>query len=137
VTDQSAGEGLRKVRVVLQGADLQTVTDDEGRFRFEAVTPGNYTLYVSTIGYRLLKREISVGEGQNAEAIFLLGQEPATIQKTVNVTAPVFEEVEKASISQIARNRTEIKNLAGVLIDDPLRSVQSLPGVAGFPKAGI
>ena len=130
VVDQATGEPLRKVRVVLRPSDLQTVTNEQGTYRLDGVPPGNYEVQVSTIGYRLLKREIHLGDGQSQEIQFYLGQEASTIHETVRVTAPVYEEVEKAAASQITLNSTEIKNLAGVLIDDPLRSVQTLPGVA-------
>ncbi len=129
VLDQSTGEALRKVRVVLQSSDFQSVTADDGTYRIERIPAGSYILYVSTIGYRLIKREIRLAEGDSQEVLFYLGQEAATISEVVHVTAPVFEEVEKAAASQITLNSTELKNLAGVLIDDPMRSVQTLPGV--------
>jgi outer membrane receptor for ferrienterochelin and colicin len=130
VIDQSSGEPLRKVRVILRGSELQTVTDGSGRYRIDGIRPGAYTLYVSSIGYRLIKKDIELAAGRSQEVVFYLGQEAATIHETVRVTAPVFEEVEKTAASQLTLNNTEIRNLAGVLVDDPLRSVQTLPGVA-------
>jgi outer membrane receptor for ferrienterochelin and colicin len=130
VVDQATGEPLRKVKIVLRPSDLQAVTDDQGNYRLEGIPAGKYTLHVSTIGYRLLKKEVSLEEGASQEILFLLGQEATTIRETVHVTTPVFEEVEKSAPSQIALTSTEIRNLAGVLIDDPMRSVQTLPGVA-------
>ncbi len=130
VLDQSTGEPLRKVRIVLQGSELQTVTSDEGAFRLEDIPPGSYVLSASTIGYRLIKRSILLREGDAQEMLVYLGQEAATVNEVVHVTAPIFEEVEKAAASQVTLNSSELKNLAGVLIDDPMRSVQTLPGVA-------
>ncbi len=130
VVDQATGEPLRKVKIVLRPSDLQAVTDDKGSFSLVGIPAGNYTMHISTIGYRLLKKEIRLENEDSKEIVFSLGQEAATIRETVVVTAPVFEEVEKAATSQIALTGTEIRNLAGVLIDDPMRSVQTLPGVA-------
>jgi outer membrane receptor for ferrienterochelin and colicin len=130
VLDQSTGEALRKVKIILRPSDLQAVTDDHGFYHLEGIPAGSYTLHVSTIGYRLLKKEIRLDEGSTLEIIFYLGPEGSTIHETVQVTAPVFEEIEKTAPSQIALTSSEIKNLAGVLIDDPMRSVQTLPGVA-------
>jgi hypothetical protein len=130
VLDQATGEALRKVKIILRPSDQQAVTDDQGFYRLEGIPAGTYTLQVSTIGYRLLKKEIRLNEGSTQEIIFYLGQEGSTIHETVQVTAPVFEEIEKTAPSQIALTGSEIKNLAGVLIDDPMRSVQTLPGVA-------
>jgi hypothetical protein len=130
VIDQATGEPLRKVRVVLRPAEIQTVTDDQGNYRLRSIPPGSYVLQVSTIGYRLLKKDVRLEEGESREIVFDLGQESTTIQETVVVKAPVFEEAEKVATSQIALNSTELRNLTGVLLDDPLRSVQTLPGVA-------
>jgi hypothetical protein len=130
VLDQTTGEALRKVKIVLRPSDLQAVTDDQGFYRLEGIPAGTYTVQVSTIGYRLLKKEFHLDEGSTQEIIFYLGQEGSTIHETVQVTTPVFEEIEKTAPSQIALTSSEIKNLAGVLIDDPMRSVQTLPGVA-------
>ncbi len=130
VIDQVTGEPLRNVKVALRPSTLETVTDERGAYRLEGIPAGTYTLYVSTIGYRLLKRDVTLEETDSLEIIFYLGQEASTISETVRVTAPVFEETEKSAPSQIALTGTEIRNLAGVLLDDPLRSVQTLPGVA-------
>jgi hypothetical protein len=130
VLDQSTGEPLRKVRVVLLDTDLQSITDDDGTFRINGIPAGAYTISVSTIGYRLIKRELRLGAGDLQEVVVYLGQEAATVSSLVQVTAPLFEEVEKAAASQLTLNSSELKNLAGVLIDDPMRSVQTLPGVA-------
>lgn len=130
VVDQATGEPLRNVKVALRPSTLETVTDERGAYRLEGIPAGTYTLYVSTIGYRLLKKDVVLAEDDSLEIVFFLGQEAATIHETVRVTAPVFEEVEKSAPSQVALTGTEVRNLAGVLLDDPLRSVQTLPGVA-------
>jgi hypothetical protein len=130
VVDQRTGEALRKVRVTVRDPERTAISDDDGRFLIEGLPAGKYMVSVSTIGYRLIRREVTVEEDTDQDLEVQLGQEAATISEMVSVTAPVFEEVEKAAVSQTTLNNTEIKNLAGVLIDDPLRSVQTLPGVA-------
>ncbi len=130
VLDRATGEPLRKVLVALQGTEYQAISADDGFYKIDGVPAGTYTLYVSSIGYRLLKKDIRLEEGCPQEVLLYLGQEASTVSDVVHVTAPVFEEVEKAAACQITMNSSEIKNLAGVLIDDPLRSVQTLPGVA-------
>lgn len=130
VVDQSTGELLERVLVVVQGTELQAVTDSQGYYRIEGISPGQHTIQVSTIGSRLLKKKLQIDPGDSREVIFYLGQEASTISEIVRVTAPLFEEMEKAAASQVDLNSTEVKNLATVLMDDPLRSVQTLPTVA-------
>src|SRR5262245_54570177 len=51
--------------VVLRGTSYRSVTDANGRFRVQAVTPGTYSLEVKRIGYVVLVRnEIVVAAGQ-------------------------------------------------------------------------
>ncbi len=48
----------------------------------------------------------------------------------VVVTAAPFEPSDPAAPPEQQLGGTELRNLANVLTDDPLRSVQSLPGIA-------
>ena len=106
VFDQATGEPLRKVRIMFQGTAHEAVSADDGSSRIDGVPAGDYTLYVSTIGYRLLKRDLRVEEGGAQEVVLYLGQEDSTISEAVHVTAPDFEEVEKAIRSIKRRGRS-------------------------------
>src|SRR5215211_2547077 len=56
---------------------------------------------------------------------------PAVLRRTdeVSVTAEPFARAEPTIVSEHTLTESEIKNLSSVLVDDPLRSAQSLPGV--------
>jgi hypothetical protein len=129
VVDARGGETLARVRVQLTGTTHQTTTGRDGRFSFASVEPGGYTLHVETVGYRLLTREFTLSAGENKEFQIVLS--PDTFRRTdsVDVKADPFELVQSASASELTLSATEIKNLGTVLIDDPVRAVQSLPGV--------
>ena len=47
----------------------------------------------------------------------------------MDVTAKPFEAERQESPAQLTLTGTEMKNLASVLMDDPLRAVQAMPGV--------
>jgi hypothetical protein len=127
--DARTGAALERVLVVVEGTDKSALTDAEGRFRIDGLSPGPHRLFVSVVGYSLFRRD------------FILGAEPATLtvrlsegttaySETVTVTPDLFrgplDPVPSASILGSA----ELLNLRGVLADDPLRAVQVLPGVA-------
>jgi hypothetical protein len=127
VVDAATREPLRKALVSIRALSLETVTDDDGRFVLASVPPGNIEIYVSTVGYGLLKRPITApAAGLDME--ILLGQEAAK-PYAATVTASVFEGLTPNTPSEHTLNNTELKNLGNVLVDDPLRSVQALPGV--------
>jgi hypothetical protein len=130
VTDVVTGEGLAKAVVSIRDQELQTVTDAEGRFEIAGVRPGEIELYVTTVGYGLLRRTLTLEAGRETQVDIQLGQEVTRRSENLTVTTSVFEAVEPAAVGELTLNNTELKNLAGVMIDDPLRSVQALPGVA-------
>jgi iron complex outermembrane receptor protein len=60
VTDASTGETLPGANITIENSALTTVTDVGGAYRFSNLTPGNYTLKVSYIGYAQLKKTVNV-----------------------------------------------------------------------------
>jgi hypothetical protein len=129
VVDASGGEPLAKVEVLLASTSLRTVTDQAGRFTIAGVPPGHYSLHVSTVGYRLLKESLSLAAGESKDFEVVLTPDTMRHTDSVEVTAGPFELARQDSPSELSLAGVEAKNLASVLADDPLRAVQSLPGV--------
>ena len=130
VVDATTGEALAKALVSIRELEVEVETDETGQFELTGIPPGEVELYISTVGYGLVKRKIQVQQGVATELEVLLGQEAMRRTDEISVTADVFEPIEPNAASEHTLNNTELKNLAGVLVDDPLRSVQTLPGVA-------
>lgn len=130
VVDARGGEALANVAVTLMGADYRATTDDAGRFRIANVVPGEYTLNVSTVGYRLEKKPFQLGAGETKEFDVILAPDTLRHSDTVSVQANPFEALRQDSPAALVLAGTDAKNLASVLADDPLRAVQSLPGVS-------
>ena len=151
VMDAKTGEGIAKAMVSIRQQGLQTVTDATGAFNFPSVAPGEVELYVSTVGYELLKTRLQVARERDSEVQILLGQQPSTRKESITVKADPLDVIQPGVISSNTLDNTELKNLATVIVDDPLRSVQTLPGVAtsddynaqfslrgaGFPQIGV
>ena len=130
VLDAHGGEPLARVQVQLASTPYRTLTDDSGRFSLGKVAPGDYDLHVSTVGYRLLKKSFSLSAGEIKEFEVVLNADTLRQTDSVDVTAGPFELIRQDSPSELTLAGVEAKNLASVLADDPLRAVQSLPGVA-------
>jgi hypothetical protein len=130
VVDARGGEALARVRVSLQGVEAQTSTDESGRFTLE-VPPGSYVLQVDTVGYRQIKRDFAVADAEPTEFDIVLS--PDTFRRTdsVEVRADPFDLVTaEPAAAELNLTGTELKNLSTVLLDDPIRAVHALPGVA-------
>jgi hypothetical protein len=129
VVDARSGETLAKVRVVVSGTDLSATTDENGKFIIENLPSGQIDLFITTVNYGLVKKSVIIKEGVN-EARIVLNEDAATLTETVSVTISPYETTETNAASEQMLNKRELQSLSSILINDPVRAAQSLPGVA-------
>jgi hypothetical protein len=130
VVDARTSAPLSKVLVVVEGVPLSTQTDDAGAFQLPRVPAGMRRLFVSVVGYILVRRDVQVLASTSLDITIPLSEGTGTYTEAVTVAADRFRESEPAVASQQVLGSADIQNLRGVLADDPLRAVQVLPGVA-------
>jgi hypothetical protein len=122
------GEALGLAQVVLVGTALTGVTDSTGTFRIAGVPAGAYTLQASVVGYRVIEQTFTLAPGEAKTFEITLTPNTITLTDSTVVTADPFTEPQE-SAAGFTLQGDEQKNLASVLSDDPLRAVQSAPGV--------
>src|SRR5262249_22168227 len=98
--------------------------------RIGGIAPGDHTLSVSTVGYRLATKAFHLDAGEAKEFDVVLTPDTLRQTETVQARADPFETVPPDSPTALALAGNDAKNLASVLADDPLRAVQNLPGVS-------
>ena len=130
VIDARTGVPLADVFVQLSGTGAQVVSDQAGRFGFEAIPPGPHTLLVSVVGYGLVRRELDLAAGARLTLTIQVAEGATTYTESVTVTASPFRDAESGIASQSVLGSRDLMALRGVLADDPFRAVQTLPGVA-------
>ena len=121
VKDSRSGETLSKAKIV--AGDQSVVSDNEGRFTISASSD----LLVSLVGYRSL-RVVVTDTGRELEV--LLTPDGLSQKESVEVKEGPYEPQYASSPSERSLSSAELRNLAGVIANDPLRAVQSLPGVS-------
>ena len=126
VVDAQTGEPIAKAVVTVRERQSETVTDASGRFRLADLPAGSVELVVTTVGYGLAQRTLAVG---GPEVEIRLTQEALRRAEEVAVSTSAFDPADLAAPAAQVLAGTELRNLGNVLVDDPLRSVQSLPGV--------
>jgi CarboxypepD_reg-like domain/TonB-dependent Receptor Plug Domain len=130
VVDARSGEPVAKVKVIVSASSQNTTTDEAGAFTLTDVPAGELSLYITTVGYGLVKKTITIKENDPAEVVIALNQEAATLTERVTVTAEPYAVTETNTASAQTLNKTELQDLSKVILSDPIRAVQSLPGVA-------
>gem|GEM_PF-2775373 len=103
------------------GASGHGTTSGDGRFQFE-VPPGAYRLELSAAGYGRLRRDLEVT--RDVELDVELEPGLGASYRTVTVAATTA-----LATAPAALERGDMEDLKDTLADDPLRSVQVLPGV--------
>ncbi|MEP7353172.1 MAG: TonB-dependent receptor [Acidobacteriota bacterium] len=122
--------GLVQVRITSDsGAEMSAVTDDDGQYRIAAVVPGKYELQATAVGYRITNQDVTLAVGESKVLDLVLTSSAAARTDTVQVSEG-FEDTPESSAAAMTIEGEERKNLASVLADDPLRAVQSMPGVS-------
>ncbi|WP_078012579.1 TonB-dependent receptor [Hymenobacter sp. CRA2] len=132
VRDRRTQELLPGVSVVVEGANVGTVTDEQGRYRLTGVPTGSYNLRASFVGYdALLRANVLVNSG-NANILNLelnpaaqqLGEVQVVANRAIRVaTAETPLSVQRLSVEEIRSNPGGNFDIS--------RVVQSLPGVSG------
>jgi len=136
VASSRDNEPLSLVQVQLQDSassanlPLRAVTGADGTFTITGVPPGSYVLQTTTVGYYLVRQEFTLAAGETKNFDVALTSSMDQRKDTVEVSGGAFGVAPVAAASSITLQGEERKNLASVLADDPLRAVQSLPGVS-------
>jgi len=149
VVDANTGEAMANVRVVAKLADKTTITDGNGAFTLE-LPPGPQELYITTVTYGLVKKEINVGAAEGVVEI-ALNEDAAALTEHVTIVPDPFESTRTTSTFEQTLNKRELQATSSILLSDPIRAAQTLPGVgsnddfrsefsvrgAGFDRIGV
>ncbi len=139
VVSSRDNEPLGLVQVQLQNAaaspdtsantPFRAVTGPDGTFSITGVPAGKYVLRTTTVDYYLVRQEFTLSAGETMNFDIALSASNDERKDTVEVSGGAFGAAPVPAASAITLEGEERKNLASVLADDPLRAVQSLPGV--------
>jgi hypothetical protein len=129
VVDARGGEALARVEILLDHGSFRTVSGENGKFHLSGIAAGDYVLNVSTVGYHLVKKPFHLDPGGAVDFEIVLSPDTFHQTDTVEAQTSPFDAARPDSPGALVLSGNDVKNLASVLADDPLRSVQSLPGV--------
>lgn len=131
IVESRTGTPLPGVMVRLQPTSQEQQTDADGRAELTAPKPGTYRLQVSLVSFAYLERPLVVEAGKSIDLTIPLAEGSGALEEHVTVRGDeTFGTREPGAVSQSTIGGAELRDLRGVALDDPLRAVQVLPGVA-------
>ncbi len=76
ITDAQSERPIPHATIQIEGSKLGDISEEDGSFRIEGVTPATHKLIVSLIGYKTVTKTIEISPGQNPELGFALSETP-------------------------------------------------------------
>ncbi|HTS34982.1 MAG TPA: TonB-dependent receptor [Candidatus Solibacter sp.] len=131
VTNALGGEALGRVEVTVFESKSAAVTSASGEFSIPNLSPGNYTLRLNAVGYRLFTVPFTLAAATDIKE-FSVTLVPDNFHHTdkVEVHGDVFQADDSPATVESNLTASEIRETATVFADDPFRAVQTLPGVS-------
>lgn len=128
VTDESTGETLLLANVYVVETQTGASTNNAGYYSIPSLTPGDYTIVATYVGYQDFREEISLDAGEKFRLDIALVPEGILVDEiVVSADAEIEEEIRRLGVAQL--DTDVIKKLPAVLEPDVFRSLQILPGV--------
>jgi TonB-linked SusC/RagA family outer membrane protein len=129
VVDATTQRPMASAQVTIQGTQIGTLTNAQGRFQLLNVPAGTHTLRVELVGYGVSTRQISVTAGQ-----------ATTVNVTMEQTAIALQELVVTGVSGGAMERAKVPfTVSRVEADQmPVQAVNPLSQIQGrVPGANI
>ncbi|MBB6613181.1 TonB-dependent receptor [Pontibacter sp. Tf4] len=129
----SSADALAGVTVVIKEAKVGTTTDEKGQFNLLEITPGNYTLVVSMIGFESQEKNIQLKESQNLTINFTLQDKSFDIEGVEVIGKSATTQVNEQAYSVTAISTKELQNSTS----DAKEVLNRVSGVRVLEEGGL
>ena len=128
ISDSSSAEALIGANVILQETGQGMATDINGYYIIQDITPGNYVLMVSYVGFKLKKEKLKISDGQSIKLDISLSEDVVELTQ-IEVTAEQIQRKSNIQPSKINLSPRMMKAAPALAEPDLFRTIQALPGV--------
>jgi outer membrane receptor for ferrienterochelin and colicin len=132
VTDENNNEPIAFANVVVEGTQLGSTTDIDGKFTISGLEAGYINILVSYIGYRPQRSESILVSKSTTVFIEIKLVPTEVLLEEVQITTDYFQKEEEAPLSMQSIGTKEIEGNPGSNRDIS-RVIQSFPGVGSTP----
>ncbi|MDP6125970.1 MAG: TonB-dependent receptor, partial [Candidatus Latescibacteria bacterium] len=138
VRDAASSESLPYVPVFIKNPRAGTMTNEHGYYAIPGLSAGAFELVCAYIGYEKYEQTINVTADEDAIVNINLGEE--AIELAVLAISADRDDAETYDISpgRLTLRGTELKSAGHVMLEaDPIRTVQTLPGVLSLSDFSV
>ena len=128
ISDSSSAEALIGANVILQETGQGMATDINGYYIIQDITPGDYVLMVSYVGFKLKKEKLKISDGQSIKLDISLSEDVVELTQ-IEVTADQIQRKSNIQPSKINLSPRMMKAAPALAEPDLFRTIQALPGV--------
>jgi len=128
IRDASSGEFLSYANCYLDGTSIGSPTNKQGYYALSGISPGDYTLVVSRIGYQDERIQIKINAGQKLRQDFSLKTRAVGVEG-VEITAERARFEHEVDVGIKRMDFTQMRQIPGFVEQDLFRSLTMLPGV--------
>lgn len=136
VTDSASGQTLSGVRIAVSGVlpsgdgFLRTArTDERGVYRLDDLPAGRFLVRFERAGYDEVEMPVELAAGRVAPLDAALRAAAAVLEELV-VTGTALDDPSRLQTGFVALDAAALRAIPGIVESDPLRALQSLPGIA-------
>ena len=128
ISDSSSGEALIGANVIIQETGQGMATDINGYYIIQNIIPGEYTLMVSYVGFRLNRERVTISSSQSLKKDIEMIEDFVELTQ-VDVTAEKLQRRNNIQPSKINLSPRMMKAAPALAEPDLFRTIQALPGV--------
>ena len=132
IKDKESGEALIGVNILVKSTYYGATTDVDGFYVIADIEPGDYTLEVSYIGYKIIQRtDVKVAPGGTSDVNFSMESTPLALGQEVEVIGekPLVDLEETSTI----RGLTE-EEISNSIADEAMELISQQVGVVAQDK---
>ncbi len=120
----ASDERLEGASVALQYTTRGTLTDAQGQFVLENLTPGDYTVVVTSIGFERSTQIVTLRASETKQLAFQLATSMTLLSEITIRGAALDPKNQTITVNEVDREQIQTLNL-----DSPIRIIEQVPGV--------
>ncbi|MFC1583042.1 carboxypeptidase-like regulatory domain-containing protein [Candidatus Neomarinimicrobiota bacterium] len=128
VVNAETGERLPGANVFLTETDIGTAANIDGYFVFPQLSPGEYILKITYVGFKPAMDTVALEAGENLKRDYELLPSPIELE-SLEVSGERMEQQVDNQISRVRFGARQLRGVPQVGEADLMRTLQSLPGV--------